>query len=64
MAARAKKKIFGKAICSRHQRESALSRFGARVRYWIWLRGSASYVINIIGTTELFSTKYKMAFTM
>ena len=44
MAARAKK-ISGKAICSRHQRESALSRFGARVRYWIWLRGSASYVI-------------------
>ena len=27
------KKISGKAICSRHQRESALSRFGARVRY-------------------------------
>ena len=44
MAARAKK-ISGKAICSRHQRESAPSRFGARVRYWIWLRGSASYVI-------------------
>ena len=39
------KTISGKAICSRHQRESALSRFGARVRYWIWLRGSASYVI-------------------
>ena len=32
MAARAKKNS-GKAICSRHQRESALSRFGARVRY-------------------------------
>ena len=31
MAARAKK-IPGKAICSRHQRESALSRFGTRVR--------------------------------
>ena len=44
MAARAKKNS-GKAICSRHQRESAPSRFGARVRYWIWLRGSASYVI-------------------
>ena len=29
---REKKKISGKAICSRHQRESALSRFGARVR--------------------------------
>ena len=27
------KKNSGKAICSRHQRESALSRFGARVRY-------------------------------
>ena len=27
------KKISGKAICSRHQRESAPSRFGARVRY-------------------------------
>ena len=45
MAARAKKKISGKAICSRHQRKSALSRFEARVRYWSWLRGSASYVI-------------------
>ena len=40
-----KKKISGKAICSRHQRQSAPSRFGARLRYWIWLRGSASYVI-------------------
>ena len=44
MAARAKT-ISGKAICSRHQRESALSRFGASVCYWIWLRGSASYVV-------------------
>ena len=42
------KKISGKAICSRHQRESAPSRFGARVSYWIWLRGSASYVIKAI----------------
>ena len=41
-----KKENSGKAICSRHQRESALSRFGARVRYWIRLPGSASYVIN------------------
>ena len=41
------KKISGEAICLRHQRESAPSRFGARVRYWIWLRGSASYVITI-----------------
>ena len=47
MATRARKKISGKAICSRHQRESALSRFGARERYWIWLRGSASYVIKV-----------------
>ena len=46
MATRAKKKDSGKAICPRHQRESALSRFGARVRYWISLRGSASYVVN------------------
>ena len=44
----ARKKISGKAICSRHQRESALSRFGARIRYWIWLRGSASYVIKFV----------------
>ena len=29
----ARKKISCKAICSRHQRESAPSRFGARVRY-------------------------------
>ena len=46
------KKISGKAMCSRHQRESAPSRFGACVRYWIWLRGSASYVINIINAQE------------
>ena len=50
MAARAKKenflaKRFADAI---RQRESALSRFGARVRYWIWLHGSGSYVINRI----------------
>ena len=44
MAARAKKKILAKrfahAISARVHH-----RFGARVRYWIWLRGSASYVI-------------------
>ena len=49
------KNISGKAICSRHQRESAPSRFGARVRHWIWLRGSASYVIIFFYCTKTHS---------
>ena len=53
-----KKKNSGKAICSRHQRESALSRFGARVRYWIWLRGSARYVITHINIWCFFMFAY------
>ena len=56
------KKISGKAICSRHQRESAPSRFGARVRYWIWLRGSASYVIIEYGREKCPKQWYEQLF--
>ena len=45
MVARAKKKFSGEAIYSReHYRD-----FEHAYVYWIWLRGSASYVINTIG---------------
>ena len=50
------KKNSGKAICSRHQRESSLSRFGARVRYWIGC--SASYVIIIISPNGIFNSRF------
>ena len=43
---RSREKIIpGEAISSRHQR--ALSDFEHAYVYWIWLRGSASYVINL-----------------
>ena len=65
MAARAKN-ISGKAICSRHQPISVLCRdLEHAYVYWIWLRGSASYVItDFIPTYEFtgFKRESKAAF--
>ena len=52
MAARAKKNFWQSDLLTSSARE-----FGARVRYWIWLRGSASYVINWVKEIIWFSDR-------
>ena len=61
MAARAKKKILAKRFA--HAISVRYRDFQHAYVYWIWLRGSASYVIIIIVTLEFYITYWTTSFT-